>query len=553
MKKFFLFAAAVLGFAACTPEKPVECPDLEISFDKESYSLPLDSRQTVEFIVTGIDGAAVETSAAVANSTDWSVECTLDAKAGKGVLTVNTPAKLSVTTATVVVTDKANNRTAEKIIALASTAEGLADIEVYFTGESHEVTAGGEALVMEFKVTGLGNAVLEPPTEASITTALTIAAVSWNASDATGAVTVSAAVNAPAGENTVTLKVKDNYNREAVCNAAVQVKANPDTPAKTSYNCYIVKPGESIEFKCKYETITSLDIAWQDAATLVKKLSIEDGKVKVETDNTPGNALVTGKNAAGTVLWSWHIWVVDFNPEATAVTVDGVTFMDRNLGAINATPGDVGAIGQAYQWGRKDPLPRVIDKTEYIVYDADGNSIKVDSGSHTWYKIQQGGTLAESIANPDKFFKALGDRSWIKDKDYQDWWGGVSLAKSDYDPCPEGWKVPVITNGKNPFAFMKAKSAVYDETNIGILYTGTDNKTLWFPSNGQRSRSKGWIHEVDSDGNYWLGTDKPELVENNKYKSAEYLSFTKEDVGLGETAGRPIYQVLGCGVRCVKE
>ena len=30
--------------------------------------------------------------------------------------------------------------------------------------------------------------------------------------------------------------------------------------------------------------------------------------------------------------------------------------MDRNLGAISATRGDVGAIGLYYQWGRKDPF-----------------------------------------------------------------------------------------------------------------------------------------------------------------------------------------------------
>ena len=30
--------------------------------------------------------------------------------------------------------------------------------------------------------------------------------------------------------------------------------------------------------------------------------------------------------------------------------------MDRNLGATSATPGDVGALGLLYQWGRKDPF-----------------------------------------------------------------------------------------------------------------------------------------------------------------------------------------------------
>lgn len=32
------------------------------------------------------------------------------------------------------------------------------------------------------------------------------------------------------------------------------------------------------------------------------------------------------------------------------------TMMDRNLGATSAIPGDVGALGLLYQWGRKDPF-----------------------------------------------------------------------------------------------------------------------------------------------------------------------------------------------------
>lgn len=334
--------------------------------------------------------------------------------------------------------------------------------------------------------------------------------------------------------------------------------ALPAVPADKSYNSYIVTPGQSVTFTKKKAGIISLDLAWQDASNLISSMSVnnETGHVTVATNDVAGNALVLGKDANGKTLWSWHVWAVDFNPETTAVTVDGVTFMDRNLGAINAVPGDIGAIGQAYQWGRKDPMPRVVDpaKTNYVVYDIKGNLLDVGNKDDGWYKMQQGGTLAESIANPDMFFKARSDRSWIKDSDYQDWWGGVSFAKSEYDPCPQGWKVPVISSaGVNPYQFMKSEAVAFDTGNIGVLYTGESEETLWFPCNGQRSRSVGWIHKVDSDGNYWLGTDKAAKIENNKYKTAEYLSFKNGSIGLTASGGRAIYQVLGCGVRCVKE
>lgn len=75
--------------------------------------------------------------------------------------------------------------------------------------------------------------------------------------------------------------------------------------------------------------------------------------------NQTGNAVVAVK-IGGEIRWSWHLWVTGEDVTATTCNYNNgerdYTFMDRNLGAINATVGDVGSKGLYYQWGRKDPF-----------------------------------------------------------------------------------------------------------------------------------------------------------------------------------------------------
>ena len=53
------------------------------------------------------------------------------------------------------------------------------------------------------------------------------------------------------------------------------------------------------------------------------------------------------------------LWITDYDPNAPEAqkSKNGRTFMDRNLGAMNAEYGNIDALGLQYQWGRKDPVP----------------------------------------------------------------------------------------------------------------------------------------------------------------------------------------------------
>jgi len=59
-----------------------------------------------------------------------------------------------------------------------------------------------------------------------------------------------------------------------------------------------------------------------------------DGRIVFRTGMTCGNAVIGLLDSRGVCIWSWHIWSVDYEIEATAQTyASGAVFMDRNLGA----------------------------------------------------------------------------------------------------------------------------------------------------------------------------------------------------------------------------
>ena len=139
-----------------------------------------------------------------------------------------------------------------------------------------------------------------------------------------------------------------------------------------SANCYIVSEAGKYKFKTvKGNSSTSVgnlstcEVLWESFGTsttptigdLIKGVTYKDGYIEFETASTfrEGNAVIAVKDASGTILWSWHIWLTD-QPQGHTYNNGAVVMMDRNLGATSATPGDVGALGLLYQWGRKDPF-----------------------------------------------------------------------------------------------------------------------------------------------------------------------------------------------------
>ena len=208
-------------------------------------------------------------------------------------------------------------------------------------------------------------------------------------------------------------------------------------------NSYIIPAAGVYKFKAVkgnsdelLEGAVSADILWTTFGTtdiprsgeIVTKVSYSDEYLTlfVPSPLKEGNALVAVKNAEGTILWSWHIWLVNFDPDATAQKyMSGAVMMDRNLGATSVQDQDPKAFGLLYQWGRKDPSVGAGELNQSIfaqTYPADIIQYKWESGS-----------LEYSIQNPTV---VIGESTWNIDNTL---W---TSAKTIYDPCPAGYRVP---------------------------------------------------------------------------------------------------------------
>ena len=169
-------------------------------------------------------------------------------------------------------------------------------------------------------------------------------------------------------------------------------------------------------------------------------------KMPAAEDMKSGNALIVAKNSTKKILWSWHIWV----PESTITNnsygdLAGANMMDRNLGALIAStkssPSTLKSLGLLYQWGRKDPF---VGARAF----ADSPS-KAKVSKNEWSRHSSQFTMAESIANPTQYAyiaEESDSNDWLSSANNNLW--NDSGSKTIYDPCPNGYRVPVYNDEK---------------------------------------------------------------------------------------------------------
>lgn len=146
-------------------------------------------------------------------------------------------------------------------------------------------------------------------------------------------------------------------------------------------NCYVVSPGETLYIPVckafgvweKNEVLAGAGtgmlgamgarVVWEDVRYLLNDDQItvlgSGSKAVIQVRTTPrscGNA-VLALEIGGEIRWSWHLWITDYDPNdpETQKSKNGRTFMDRNLGAMNAEYGSTDALGLQYQWGPQGP------------------------------------------------------------------------------------------------------------------------------------------------------------------------------------------------------
>jgi len=296
-----------------------------------------------------------------------------------------------------------------------------------------------------------------------------------------------------------------------------------------------------------------------------------------------GNALVAIRKVGsstdrsyGDILWSWHLWVTDYNPDVPVeiqdekyiykvpggevhryggtiwhTTYENAVAMDRNMGAITTVWGvmSYSSHGAYYQQGRKDPLyTNGLDS--YYTQEVYTN------GNH---HISPG-NIRYSIHHPTVYLRGPRGSGWVGsgDNDLSDInkpWNDIHVddplrpakwvetGKSLYDPCPPGWCVPMkgsyddLRTGSNA-----TRHRDWDAVNPGVWYypEGYDNReatgAIYFPAAGH----------IIWDG----GTHRFRFTEVDLYTSIGNMYIDKTRVGVSGTVSmRP----SAYPVRCIKK
>lgn len=306
-----------------------------------------------------------------------------------------------------------------------------------------------------------------------------------------------------------------------------------------SANTYIIKPSKTIRFPVDRPALAhavnsaipaiaadeelTAELVWTDVKgstsgladdASIAKIKVTgsgpDAFMQVTTGSQPGNSVVAVKGEDGSIKWSWQIWVTDYDPETTNGTLEGITYMDRNIGALQNNK-DPEAIGTYYQWGRPHPFP-TRKKNEHVftpVYDANGNTVTIATAANIT-------DISQTIANPATYATkyTVSESLWDENQ------------KTVFDPCPAGWRVPSI-------AFLN--KITYEQEGIKSTppYYQVSGTNIYFPCS--------WYINT----NYTLSP--------STQQSTYTWSSTKSAMRFGVSDNTTISPAMGSTVRCIKQ
>lgn len=242
---------------------------------------------------------------------------------------------------------------------------------------------------------------------------------------------------------------------------------------------------------------------------------------RVASGTTGGSGLIAAYDTNDEILWSWHVWVTDYNPDAvgseTVLTPANkrkirmksssgtyAPIMDRNLGAYTgeiSIPSDIHAASRTqclhFQKGRKDPLPGSYTSLPYTSFEkyydftitadrppknimnryrADGVHVIVPTGDC------RNLTLRDAYKHPIEIVSPKTDNTdhWCSDGS-QTW----NVTKTFDDPSPAGWRVPT-ENEIKVWADNNAQlsggllTKAYEEGGLLLQCDNTDSATKTF-------------------------------------------------------------------------
>ena len=358
---------------------------------------------------------------------------------------------------------------------------------------------------------------------------------------------------------------------------AVGVYESVDLSAAPS-NCYLLSKKDTyyrIDDLHRGETSETLPTAsvkliWQTAGKPLQYVALHDGKISFlvgandDGELKEGNALLGAYDAAGELIWSWHVWVTAYDPEKDATVYGDYTVMNRNLGALNNANASAAEIlssyGMYYQWGRKEPFAgpstyNAAQGTNAVLYDAAGSRLYLTETKSS----AETGTAEYALRNPLCFILGTEESEfdWLYAAHDANRW---SDRKTVNDPCPRGWKVPSADRFANLSIADKSGDADVLAERYGWELTDGTASSLWMGL-GRRTYLTGRVQNIYDplpvrnsameaqpwEGLYWTTGTQADKA------SAFYFFFNKRDVASsGVQTGVPHYRANGMQIRCVK-
>lgn len=452
MRKFWMPLLTLLFAAACTEDEVLDT--MSVAFEKESYTVaPLETLE-IPFTVTNAGGSLE--AVATASKDGYAVTALMSGRNTGHILFVAPDISTAQTSFDILLTLRSadGSRSAQAECSVTITASDA--LTVAFEQPAYALVGEpGDVLTLAYDVAGLGYATVEKR-EVEVTG-------KWTAV-VTEDGTVELTVPDDGGSTTVTLTLTDNFGRSASAETTVALRSVTKLTARA--NCHLVAPGSLVRFDASHcgnsdaeedrLVSVSADLLWQDTKGLISDVTFDRATqtILVEVTEQSGNAVVAARADDGRINWSWHIWVTDYNPMANALEVTNYegspvrwVYMSRDLGATTDDWKTMDFMGLYYQWGRKDPFPRLAShetQEPRPIYDISGTEVKID-----YAFVETTDNLKNAIQHPTTFYgnqnSNVGD--WYTTTlttHNNDLWGGSAAThcKTIYDPCPAGWRVP---------------------------------------------------------------------------------------------------------------
>lgn len=252
---------------------------------------------------------------------------------------------------------------------------------------------------------------------------------------------------------------------------------NPVAKEGKSANCYVAgRKGEYHfpAYKGAYNDLTDAALCEGDENSTVVELANDNpnGIVLEELKYDPdqnmimfniksiadGNVVIALMNGDGSIEWSWHIWCneaswlegllnTDWGTIKSQTYPNNKQWLSSNLGASTGSSALAEGLGLYYQYGNKNP------------FISNGYKGGGSNGGQTWAKYDQNGKSIKSVN----------------------------------DPCPPGYKVPMIDDWSSSTSLMHTSLDVTGWLSNGVLriydQTGTDND-VYYPYSGYRFDDK---------------------------------------------------------------